>query len=425
VAKVIRHQQPDGHFSLWPNGRSYPHLTVYALWGLNEAKRAGVRVEKRALELGLDAVRGWVNDGGRTLGPGDETATVAMAAFVLADLGQTDPGLNARLFAARGALPAYGKAFLLRAMARTKASPSDVATLRAELEASVDTSKDGAVVHERSGHDAQYWGSDARSTALVLSALLEQDASSALVPALVLGLRGLRSQSRWQSTQDNMYALVALSDYATSEVNGEADVTVRIGDRVIARKTLKGGAVLRVPVPLAQLERRSAVHVEASAPVHALATLTKVTPEPRAAAVDHGFSVRREYLDLATDQAISSTKIGDLVKVRVRIVNPDRRRYVAVSDPLPSGFEAVNARLATERDISAIEPLWMQWDHRVLRDERTDWFIDDLEQGERTLEYVIRATHAGSFTAAPTHVEEMYTPHVMGHAASTMLTVTK
>jgi uncharacterized protein YfaS (alpha-2-macroglobulin family) len=102
-----------------------------------------------------------------------------------------------------------------------------------------------------------------------------------------------------------------------------------------------------------------------------------------------------------------------------------QRRYVAITDPLPSGFEAVNARLATERDISDVEPMWMQWDHRALRDERTDWFIDDLPEGERTLEYVMRATHAGSFTASPTQVEEMYTPNVMGHAASAILTVTK
>lgn len=425
IAKVIRHQQPDGHFSLWPGSRSYPHLTVYALWGLNEAKRAGVRVEKRALELGLDALRGWVNDGARTLGPGDETATMAMAAFVLADLGQVDPGLNARLFAARGALPTYGKAFLLRAMARAKAPVADLAALTSELEASVDTSKQGAVVRERLKYDAHYWGSDARSTAMVLSALLERAPAASLVPRLVSGLRGMRSESRWESTQDNMYALVALSDYARSEAGGQADVTIRLGDEVIAKQTLKGSAVLRVQRTLAKVARGSAFRVEASAPVQALAVITKVTPELRASAVDHGFDVRRDYLDVQTERPVSEAKIGDLVKVRVRISSAAARRYVAVSDPLPSGFASVNTRLATESDANDVGGQWMQWDHRALRDERTDWFIDDMTQGERVLEYVMRATHAGSFSAAPTRVEEMYTPHVMGHAASTVLTVTR
>jgi uncharacterized protein YfaS (alpha-2-macroglobulin family) len=425
VAKVIRHQHPDGHFSLWPGSNSYPHLTVYALWGLNEAQRAGVVVEKRATALAVDAVRGWVHDGNRTFAPGDETATMAMAAFVLADLGQGDAGLNARLFAARAALPVYGKAFLLRAMARAKAPPADVAELRAELEASIDTSKPAAVVHEALGADSYYWSSDARSTAMVLSAFIEQVPHSPLVPALVTGLRSLRSESRWPSTQDNMYALVALSDYARSQTAGQAEVTIRLADQIIGKGTLKGGSVLRVHVPLGELPRGGTLLVEASEPVHALATFTRVTPELKADAAAHGFVVQREYLDIETDQRILTAKVGDLVKVRVRITNAQRGRYVAVSDPLPSGFEPLNTKLATERDTQNGESLWIQWDHRSLRDERTDWFIDDLAQGEHTLEYVMRATHAGAFTAAPSHAEEMYTPYVMGHAASAVLTVTR
>ncbi|HEX6242011.1 MAG TPA: alpha-2-macroglobulin family protein, partial [Polyangiales bacterium] len=112
VAKVIRHQHGDGHFSLWPDSNTYPHLTVYALWGLNEARRGGVRVEKRALDLGLTAVRAWAHDAARAFSPSDETGTLAMAAFVMAELGEPDPALNARLFAAKSALPVYGKAYL-------------------------------------------------------------------------------------------------------------------------------------------------------------------------------------------------------------------------------------------------------------------------------------------------------------------------
>ncbi|MEM9493672.1 MAG: alpha-2-macroglobulin family protein, partial [Myxococcota bacterium] len=44
VAKVAKHQHSNGHFSLWPSGTTYPHLTVYALHGLAEARRAEIRV---------------------------------------------------------------------------------------------------------------------------------------------------------------------------------------------------------------------------------------------------------------------------------------------------------------------------------------------------------------------------------------------
>src|SRR4029450_12380175 len=50
VAKVARHQHEDGHFSLWPSGQTYPHLTVYALYGLSQARKAWIEVDQRALD---------------------------------------------------------------------------------------------------------------------------------------------------------------------------------------------------------------------------------------------------------------------------------------------------------------------------------------------------------------------------------------
>jgi uncharacterized protein YfaS (alpha-2-macroglobulin family) len=98
IAKVLRHQQDDGHFSLWPDSRTYPHLTAYALYGLMEAKRSGLRVNAKAVERGMQALRDWANDQERKLGPGGESATMAMAAYVLAAGGKAEPGLAARLF---------------------------------------------------------------------------------------------------------------------------------------------------------------------------------------------------------------------------------------------------------------------------------------------------------------------------------------
>jgi len=65
------------------------------------------------------------------------------------------------------------------------------------------------------------------------------------------------------------------------------------------------------------------------------------------------------------------------------------------------------------------------WDYRSLRDERTDWFVDSLNEGTRQLDYVLRATHVGSFTVPPTQAAEMYAESVMGHSRSDVLTVTR
>src|SRR5262249_33503982 len=116
VAKAYRFQHEDGNFSLWVAGDVYPHLTVYAMYGLSEAVRAGVDVRKDALDKGAAAIKRWVN-AKRDLGPKGDGMTMAMAAYVLAEMGKPDAALAARLYEARAALPVAGKAFLLMAMA--------------------------------------------------------------------------------------------------------------------------------------------------------------------------------------------------------------------------------------------------------------------------------------------------------------------
>jgi uncharacterized protein YfaS (alpha-2-macroglobulin family) len=39
--------------------------------------------------------------------------------------------------------------------------------------------------------------------------------------------------------------------------------------------------------------------------------------------------------------------------------------------------------------------------------------------------YLVRATTAGTFVAAPTHAEEMYEPEVFGRTATTVVEVKK
>src|SRR5690606_31750059 len=124
VAKVLRHQKPDGHFALWPAGPAYPHLTAFAIYGLREAEKAGARIDQRALDRATIAARRWAADPARKL-HGGEGGTVAMTAYLLAARGQADPGLSARLFDGRRGLPRYGQAFLLRALLGAGSDRSD------------------------------------------------------------------------------------------------------------------------------------------------------------------------------------------------------------------------------------------------------------------------------------------------------------
>jgi uncharacterized protein YfaS (alpha-2-macroglobulin family) len=383
-----------------------------------------VHVDKRPFELGLSALRSYANDPARTLAPGDDTGTLAMAAFVMAELGAADPALHARLITAKSALPVYGKAFLLRALRRAKGPASEQALLLQEIAARVQI-KDGiGRVDDPIAPEGHYFSSESRSMALVLIALLEADPSSALIEPLVLGLKKRRSGGRWQSTQENVYGLLALSDYARRQAAGKTKLTIKAGDEILKETTLAGGGLLRVRVPLSKLTLGKELAFEANEPVFYNAVVYQVKPEPVARALDHGFGVERAYLDLESQRPITSAHVGQLVKVRLRVRSASDRQYVALTDPLPSGFESINTALATERDVSEAEGQRWHWDYRSVRDERTDWFVDAFS-GATAVEYVVRATHVGTFTVPPARAQAMYEESVMGHSASHVLTVTR
>ncbi len=427
AAKVVRHQHADGNFSLWPSSETYPHLTVYALYGLNEARRAGVKVDERALNEGLEAMKRWALDGKRVLGASADAGTVAMAAYLLAELGVPDAGLDARLYEARRGLPGYGQAFLLMALVKSKASPAQVASLVGELVAGLDGRAESVIVTE-SIDMHEVMGSDVRSTAIVTSALLMAAPDHPIIEKLVAGLKKAQLPSgRWHNTQDNLYGLVALADYARSRSQGSARVVVKLGGKRLAAHTVQGGKPLVLRRTLGKLEP-GALTIESQGRALYAVRLDEARVDRNAAALEQGFAVTREYLDPDTLRPVGSPKANQVVRVKLTIKTPSERRYVALRDRLPAGLEPVNSRLATEKAAAAPdaegEDAWTppKWVHVDLRDDGALVFADYLAAGEHVFEYNARATLPGEFVVLPAEAEAMYEPEVRGRtAAGTMV----
>ena len=113
------------------------------------------------------------------------------------------------------------------------------------------------------------------------------------------------------------------------------------------------------------------------------------------------------------------------------------RRYVAVTDPLPAGFEPVESWFATtaaslaerQDDQGDAERSWFSWwqrggfDHVERHDDRVLLFATRLSEGTHEFTYIARATTAGTFRTAPARAEEMYEPEVFGRTATAIIEV--
>lgn len=418
AAKVIRHQQGDGHFSLWPQSQTYPHLTAYALFGLREAEKAGVAVPPEVHVRGKAALARWLasDEAWRP----EQLGVVAMSAYLFARDGAPDHGVIARLYDQRAALPTWGLAFVARAMNLARTDGKQLAEVTRLIRAAAQHRGDAALIPDDAKDPSIHMGSDARATAMTLAALLEVAPSDPLIQPLLHGLDGARDVSgRWGSTQDNLWALVAFADYARRASAGSSTVTVTSGGRTIGTATIDGGAAAVVRVPLSAIDA-GGLRLQATGPVHFRARLTEVSKDG-GAAVSAGFTVTREYLD-AAGTAKTTFAAGELVTVRLNVSTAAPRRWVAMVDPLPAGLEPVNPRLAAA-GAAAGGRSWL-WDHQELRDDQVRWFADYLWSGTMVMTYQARATVDGTFLAGPTTIEAMYEPTVMGRSAATTITVT-
>lgn len=439
VQKVIRHQQGDGMFSLWPQSQTYPHLTAYALWGLTVAEQAGETVPPEVFANGINALETWVASKA-SLAPDGDGATAAMAAYVMALRGKPDVALMARLYGVRAGMPKWGQAFLLRAMVKAKSDPTMVAALETLLVADLVVTGDRAVVKEGLNKEqyVDYMDSDVRATAMTLAALLEADPKSALVDPLAAGLKSQRLASgSWQSTQENLWSLVALSAYARRSPGGTTTLAVTVGGKT-TKRTITGAQVATQTFAVGDAGA-GAIGISVDSPANITARV-KESRVDAGAAVANGFAIERRYVNAAgIEQAAFAA--GDVVTVKLTVVVAAAQKWVALVDPLPAGLEVMNSKLAAggvrtkatpgadagaDGDGGAYE-YWrgLQWVHQDVRDDRVEWFADSIEAGTYEMNYQARATIDGTFATMPATIEAMYEPTIRGRTTRGTLRVTK
>jgi len=426
LTKIGRHQTPYGGFSLWPGGDPETYYTAYALWGLYMARQAGYRVDQSRIDDGLEYLR---NDGAspdqsrprwNEFGSQGDQAFALYVRAVLGDKTTQDAVKKMTADAAR--LPIYGKAFLARALAvglgaKDPAVQKLVAELAAIARAATAT---GSLIQEPAEHDMWwYMSSSARTSAVVLSALVELDPKNAAVKPLVATVMKHRHSERYYDTQSNLYALLALTAYARTVSGTPASVTVEREGTSLLSGALTGKQRIRVasvPLPATtELTITPTGEVHYNVEVRYRKTVDALKGEA------HGLTLVNEYLDEA-GRAKSTFAVGDVVRVRVTTELPGDADHLMISDVLPAGFEALNARFATTGTAAVAQTT--EWGtYREMLDDRVNFASEYSSNGRYIHEFQIRAIAAGKFTRPPSVAELMYKPEVKAETGADVIEI--
>jgi uncharacterized protein YfaS (alpha-2-macroglobulin family) len=448
-------QCDDGGFRYWkdcPCWLTSPYLTSYVAHVFQRGVKLGYSVGPNVLPKAYDYLE-------RDLGeprPDNEafmpayTAWQAFACKVLTEGGRTEDSHVTRLYGYRDHMPVFGLCNLWDAMAASGEKGGRPEELKRRLLNAV--LPEGGTSHVEELNDPYllwFWNSNVRSTAMGLGSLVRNSDDAALVPGFVRWLMKARKDGRWGNTQENAWALESLVDYYRKVEKEIPDFTAvaALGAKTLLSETFKGRetAVRSADLPMPDLLAQGKAGEPIPLTFNRTGTGTlfyaarlKYAADPLfQKGLDQGIFVKRTYEPFKGGDAGSSFQAGDLVRVVLEFDLTKERRWMAVTDPIPAGFEPVESWFATtSRELAqdqqgeeSQQGDWTAWwkgggfDHVERHDDRVLLFATRLAQGRHTFRYVCRATTAGTFRTAPCHAEEMYEPEVFGRTATDVVEV--
>ncbi|RYE83491.1 MAG: hypothetical protein EOO75_19265, partial [Myxococcales bacterium] len=265
VTRLLDHRSPDGRFGLWPGSRPSPWLTTYAYWGLAEAQRRGLPVDPAVMAEGRAALSDTVAHAP------DSPAAAAEACFAL-DVLAPLPGaavVHARtvarqLLAAPDALPLFARALLLHALVDLGVDAAERAPLLRSIESSLHVDGATARAVEAGPSLDDQLDSRARTSALVLRALVAAAPAHPLREPLARGLVADRGPKGWRTTQETAWALLALDAYRRTLPPPPSALAARaaLGPASLLDVTLAGVEERTARLPMADLV------AAAGAPLH-------------------------------------------------------------------------------------------------------------------------------------------------------------
>lgn len=459
LQRLYSGQKPDGGWGWWPDDGSDQWITAYVLQGLAEARRAGYSVDQGVLDRAARFLRRSLDAPSDAQHPENPNSR-AYVLYALTLAGKGDLGLTNALYDRRAILGNYGKAYLLLALQGQQASGQEgkLMSLVSDLSGAAIASATGA--HwEEAQPDYRTMDTNARSTAIVLDALVRAAPDNSTIPSAVRWLMVARKEGHWATTQETAASLLALTDYLEASGELKADFAYRVSlngkelaTESVNRENVGDSKRLVVQVKELLLGADNRLTVARAKPLsgqsgegklYYSAALRYFMPGERVAATAEGLALLREYYRLGDEASGPVTQVapGETVKVKLTVVALQDLHYLMVEDPLPSGLEAVDTRLKTSSLAAREEtggrskeemaqgksgPPWWKYDyfnHVEPRDDRVALFATYLPKGSYEYSYLARATSSGEFQALPARGYEMYFPAVQGRSEGSKFTV--
>ncbi|MBS1789910.1 MAG: Ig-like domain-containing protein [Acidobacteria bacterium] len=443
-------QNPDGSYGFWRYGEeSWPYVSIHAAHAMQRAKEKGFAVPPEMMQKSQSYLKQIESKFPGYYSVEARRVLTAYALNVRNRMGDRDAAKARSLIAQAGGvekLPLEALGWLLPVLSGDAASVNEVAAIRRHLNNRAEETA-GTAHFTTSYTDSAHLllHSNRRADGIILEALIGDDPKNDLIPKIVRGLLANRVKGRWENTQENAFILLALDRYFQVYEKATPNFVARawLGDGLAGSHEYRGRTTdsYQINVPMSYLMSSATpttqtltLGKEGTGRLYYRIGMNYAPTSLQLKPYDAGFTVSRSYEAIDNPNDVRRLedgswriKAGARVRVRLTMYAQARRYHVALVDPMPAGFEALNPALAVtgnlprdEKDSSS-RAWWWSWQwfqHQNMRDERVEAFTTFLWEGVYNYSYIARATTPGNFVVPPTKAEEMYHPETFGRSAS-------
>lgn len=406
IERVLARQGANGSFGLWGVGGDDLWLDAFTADFLTRARERQFAVPQTAFNLALDRLRNQVVNTGEIVK--EEAAGIAYALYVLARNGR--PVMGDLRYLADNKLGDFATPLARAQIGAALSALGDRGRGRAAFTSALASLQDA----RDDGLSRPDYGTRLRDGAAVLALIAESSGERADITRAAGILDSARNASRYTSTQEQMWMVLAAQAMAKDAegMSLTVDGTERKGPlyRTISAEALEAKS-LTVANP-------------GAATAQAVITVSGVptSPEP---ALNQGFGLERVIYTMKGERADPARLRQNERYVVALTVTEAASRYgrLLLVDPVPAGLEIENANLTEGASVAGLD--WLKQEVSPVHTEaRDDRYVAAFERSGATSEklvytvaYIARAVSPGRYVAPAAVIEDMYRPDRFGRTA--------
>lgn len=406
IERVLARQGGNGSFGLWSVGGDDLWLDAFVTDFLTRARERQFAVPPVAFNMALDRLRNQVVNTSEI--NKEEASGIAYALYVLARNGR--PVMGDLRYLADNKLSDFGSPLARAQIGAALSLLGDRGRGRAAFTSALATLQET----RDDGLSRADYGSRLRDSTGTLALIAEANGERTDITRAASIVEGARNASRYTSTQENMWMVLA-AQAMTREAEGMT-LTVDGAERKGALyRTLSQEALEARPLTIAN---------PGPAAAQAVITVSGIpaTPEP---ALNQGFRLERTIYSMKGEKVDpASLRQNERYVVALTVTeSPARYGRLLLVDPLPAGVEIENANLTEGASTEGLS--WLKQEVSPVHTEaRDDRYVAAFERsgssnqpGVFTIGYIVRAVSPGRYVAPAAAIEDMYRPDRFGRTA--------